>query len=70
MRDISRPHDMTGLTPGELEQARRDLRVSLALARPDSAVRVPILARMTAADAELAERGRQGGSVLAGVAPI
>jgi hypothetical protein len=45
---------MTGLTPGELEQARRDLRVSLALARPDSAVRVPILARMTAADAELA----------------
>jgi hypothetical protein len=58
--DISRPHDVTGLTPGELEQARRDLRASLALARPDSAVRVPILARMTAVDAELAERDRQG----------
>jgi hypothetical protein len=56
MPDISRLHDMTGLTSGELEQATRDLRTSLAPARPDSAVRVPILARMTAIDAELAER--------------
>jgi hypothetical protein len=60
MPDISRPHDVTGLTSEELEQARRDLRVSLALARPDSAVRVPILARMSAIDAELAEQGTQG----------
>jgi hypothetical protein len=60
MRDIGRPHDVTGLTSEELEQARRDLRVSLALARPDSAVRVPILARMSAVDAGLAEQGTQG----------
>lgn len=60
MPDLSRPHDMTGLTSEELEQARRDRRVSLALARPDSAVRAPILARMSAVDAELAEQGTQG----------
>lgn len=60
MPDISHPHDVTGLTSDKLEQARRDLRVSLALARPDSAVRVPILARMSAVDAELAEQGTQG----------
>jgi hypothetical protein len=33
---------------------------SLALARPDSAVRVPVLARMSAVDAKLAEQGTQG----------
>jgi hypothetical protein len=60
MPDISRPHDVTGLTSEELEQARRDLRVSLALARPDSALRVPILARISAVDVELAEQGTQG----------
>jgi len=49
-----RDHDMTALTGRELEQARRDLAASLALARPDSPVRVPILAQMTAIDAELA----------------
>jgi hypothetical protein len=58
MPDPSRPHDVTGLTVAELERARRELQASLALARPDSPARVPILARLTAVDTELAERGR------------
>ena len=51
-----RDHDMTTLTGRELEQARRDLAASLALARPGSPARVPILAQMNAIDAELAGR--------------
>lgn len=51
-----RDHDVTALTSRELEQARRELAVSLALARPGSSVRVPILAQMKAIDAELAGR--------------
>ena len=51
-----RPHDVSGLTSAELERARRDLEVSLALAFPGSPVRVPILAEMSAIDAELDER--------------
>jgi hypothetical protein len=54
--DPDRPHDVTGLTAGELERARRDLRVSLALSMPGSPVAVPILARLSAIDAELADR--------------
>jgi|HubBroStandDraft_3_1064219.scaffolds.fasta_scaffold527701_1 hypothetical protein len=53
-----REHDVAALTGRELEQARRDLAASLALARADSPARVPILAQMTAIDAELA--GRSG----------
>jgi len=58
-----RAHDVTGLTASELERARRDLQVSLALALPDSPTRVPILAHLSAIDAELAERtnGRPAG---------
>ena len=63
MPDLSRPHDVTGLTAGELEQARRELQASLALARPDSPARVPILARLSAVNAELAARGGQGWAV-------
>ena len=37
------PRDVTGLIAGEMDQARRDLHASPALARPDSAVRVPIV---------------------------
>jgi hypothetical protein len=59
MPDLSRPHDVTGLTAGELERARRELQASLALARPGSPARVPILAHLRAVDAELAERGGQ-----------
>ena len=51
-----RSPDVSGLTSGELERARRELAASLALARPDSPARVPILAHMTAIDAELAGR--------------
>ena len=53
-----REHDVTALTGHELELARRELAASLALARPDSAVRGPILAQLTAIDTELAERDR------------
>jgi hypothetical protein len=52
-----RPHDVSGLTAAQLERARRDLEISLALAFPGSPVRVTIQAEMTAIDAELAERG-------------
>lgn len=51
-----RDHDVSGLTAQELERARRDLQVSLSLAWPDSPVRMPILAHMSAIDAEIAER--------------
>ena len=51
-----RPHDVTGMTRAELERARRDLEVSLALAFPGSPVRAPILAQLSAIDAALAER--------------
>jgi hypothetical protein len=53
-----RDHDVTTLTGRELEQARRELAASLALARPDSPVRTPILAQVKAIDAEQA--GRSG----------
>ena len=52
--------DVTGLTPGELERTRRELAASLALARPDSPARVPILAHLAAIDAELAGRAGRG----------
>jgi hypothetical protein len=51
-----RDHDVTALTAAELDRARRDLRVSLALSVPGSPVSVPILARLRAIDAELADR--------------
>jgi hypothetical protein len=51
-----RDHDVTALTRRELEQARRELAASMALARPGSPARVPILAQIKAIDAELASR--------------
>ena len=57
MPDLIRPHDVSGLTAGELERTRRELRVSLALTRPDSPAHVPILAHLSAIGAELARRG-------------
>jgi hypothetical protein len=56
-----RLHDASELTDAELERARRDLQVSLALAFPGSPVRVPILADMAAIDAELAARAAATG---------
>lgn len=58
MPDDIRPHDVKGLTAGELDRAKRELHANLALVRPDSPARVPILAHLSAVDAELAERGR------------
>jgi hypothetical protein len=54
--DPSRGHDVSGLTDAGLERTRRDLQASLALARPGSAACVPILAHLSAIDAELAGR--------------
>jgi len=51
-----RQHDVSRLTVCELERTRRDLRISLALITPDSPARAPILASLSAIDAELAER--------------
>jgi hypothetical protein len=55
-----RGHDVRGLTASELERARRELAASLALARPDSPIRAPILAQMDAIDTQLAERIKRG----------
>jgi len=52
-----REHDVSSMTDGELQRARRDLEVSLALAFPGSPVRVPILEHLSAIDAEPASRG-------------
>jgi hypothetical protein len=56
--DTGRPPDVSGLTIGELEQAERELRASLALARSGSPTRGPILAHLAAIDAELDRRRR------------
>jgi hypothetical protein len=48
------------MTSAELQRARRDLEVSLALAFPGSSVRVPILAHLSAIDAELDQRRTAG----------
>jgi hypothetical protein len=51
-----RDHDVSRLTASELERARRELAAGLALSRPDSPIRAPILSHMSAIDRELAER--------------
>jgi hypothetical protein len=51
-----RSPDVSGLTPDELERTRRELQASLALARPGSPVRGPILAHLGTIDTELARR--------------
>ena len=53
-----RAHDVSGMTSAELQRARRDLEVSLALAFPGSPVRMPILVHLAAIDAELDQRRR------------
>jgi hypothetical protein len=52
----NRPHDVSAMTDSELQRARRHLMVSLSLAFPGSPVRGPILAHISAIDAELAAR--------------
>ena len=63
-----RDDDVSALTGHELEVARRELAASLALARPGSAMRGPILSRLSAITAEL---DRRAGTRLVGkpVAP-
>jgi hypothetical protein len=51
--DSQRRYDAAGLTAGELERTRRELAASLALTRPGSPARVPILAQLSAIDAAL-----------------
>lgn len=58
--DPSRSHDVSGLTDAELERTRRDLQASLALARPGSTARVPMLAHLSAVESELAGRSAGG----------
>lgn len=55
-----RTYDVSGMTLAQLERARRDLEVSLALAFPGSPVRVPLVAHISAIDAELGQRQRAG----------
>jgi hypothetical protein len=50
--------DVRRLTTGELERTSGELAASLALARPDSPARGPILAYLSAIDAELVRRRR------------
>ena len=52
----SRVHDVSAMTDSELDLARRHLMVSLNLAFPGSPVRGPILAHISAIDAELTGR--------------
>jgi len=51
-----RGHDVNGLTDAGLERTRRDLQVSLALARPGSAACMVILAHLREINTELAGR--------------
>ena len=53
MPDTGRTPDVSDMTSRELERTRRELAASLALARPDSPARGPILTHLTAIDAEL-----------------
>ena len=61
MPDSGRPCDFRALTMSELERAKRELQAALTLARSDSPARVPILAHLSAIDAELADRGADRG---------
>lgn len=58
MPELGRPHDVRGLTASELERIRRELQASLALVKPDSPARVPILAHLSAVDTELTARAQ------------
>lgn len=48
--------DVSGLTSGELDRTRRELQASLALARPGSPMRGPILTQLAAIETELSGR--------------
>ena len=67
MPDPGRPPEVSTLTLCELERIRRELQAGLALARPDSPARVPILAHVGAIDAELAGIFSASGAVAASI---
>jgi len=48
--------EVAGLTSGELDRTRRELQASLALARPGSPMRGPILAYLSTIETELSRR--------------
>ena len=50
--------DVAGLTTGELQRTSGELAASLSLAGPDSPTRGPILAYLSAINAELVRRRR------------
>jgi len=52
----ARAHDVSALTLAELEQVKRDLRLSMVLAMPSSPVRVTATAHLDAIDRELERR--------------
>ena len=52
----AREHDVRTMLDTELDRARRHLLASLALARPGSPARVPILASLRAIEAEMTIR--------------
>jgi len=64
-----RAPDVSGLTSGALDRTRRELRASLALARPGSPTRGPILAYLGAIDTELAGRTADPSGLLPGGRP-
>jgi hypothetical protein len=51
-----REHDVSAMTAGELERAKRELAASLALIRPGSPARVPIENQLRAIDAAYNQR--------------
>jgi hypothetical protein len=59
MPDPGRRPDVSSLTLRELERIRRELQTSLALARPDSPARAPILAHISAINTELVGRANR-----------
>jgi hypothetical protein len=56
-----RSHDVSALTADDLDRTRRQLAACLALARPDSPARVPIMAEMDAIDRQLAAQAERDG---------
>jgi hypothetical protein len=58
--DPGRAHDVSELTSRELERAKRDLAVSMAMTSPGSPACIPIAAQISAIDRELARRHGAG----------
>jgi hypothetical protein len=68
--EVGRLHDVRAYTADELEQIRRGLAASLALLRPNSPARIPILAQMSAVDARLAQLAADAQTALPASRPL